>query len=340
MDTPVIPALGGKGYNLVQLTRGGFRVPEGFIVKASAFDDYAASCSLIQKAEDCPGSIDDKCTLINSIMDSTPVSDSLRSAIETVLNQVKENPSLPSPLLAVRSSGVTEDLDEASFAGMNDTILNVPADVDSVCKAVKKCWRSLYGKRSILYRQENGFAPYNTSIAVVVQVMVPSECSGVLFTADAQTGSRGEISLDGVQGLGEALVSGQVNTDHWTVRKPYGSRPMCVTETRTGHQEYKLVSNYPKPGTTRVELSEEEANHLSFTPEQVTTVCKAACGIEEYYGKPMDIEFCFYQNTLYIVQARPITSLFNVPDELNPLKNRSHPVWGTWVSLSIVSMWT
>ena len=211
MDTPAISALGGKGYNLVQLTRGGFRVPEGFIVKASAFDDYAASCSLIQKAEDCSGSIDDKCALINSIMDSTPVSDSLRSAIETVLNQLKMNPSLPSPLLAVRSSGVTEDLDEASFAGMNDTILNVPADVDSVCDAVKACWRSLYGKRSILYRQENGFSPYNTSIAVVVQVMVPSECSGVLFTADAQTGSRGEISLDGVQGLGEALVewSGQ-----------------------------------------------------------------------------------------------------------------------------------
>lgn len=87
-----------------------------------------------------------------------------------------------------------------------------------------------------------------------------------------------------------------------------------------------------------MELNEEEANRSSFSEEEVMRVFKTACGIEEYYGKPMDIEFCFYQNTLYIVQARPITSLLNVPDDLNPLKNRSHPIWSVWVSLSMYSI--
>lgn len=239
--------------------------------------------------------------------------------------KLNTSPSLPTPLLAVRSSGVTEDLEEASFAGMNDTILNVHADVDSVCDAVKDCWKSLFSKRSVLYRKENGFPEYNTSIAVVVQVMIPSESSGVLFTADAQSGSRGEISLDGVQGLGEALVSGQVNTDHWTVRKAYGERPMHITKTTLGSQEFKLVSNYPNAGTTKTMLTPDESKASSFTTAQVLTVCSVACDIEKFYGKPMDIEFCYYHDKLYIVQARPITHLLAVPDMLNPLKNQGAP---------------
>ena len=305
----------------MRLTRGGFRVPEGFIVQSTAFDEFAKEANFIEQAEKSDASIDEKCIQIRSIIDNTVMQSQLCQAIKEMLDKLNVSPSLPTPLLAVRSSGVTEDLEEASFAGMNDTILNVHADMDSVCDAVKECWKSLYSKRSVIYRKENGFPEYNTSIAVVVQVMVPSESSGVLFTADAQSGSRGEISLDGVQGLGEALVSGQVNTDHWTIRKSYGERPMHIIKTALGCQEFKLVSNYPNPGTTKTILTEEESKQASFTTAQVLTACSVACDIEKYYGKPMDIEFCFYHDTLYIVQARPITHLLAVPDMLNPLKN-------------------
>ena len=316
----------------MRLTRGGFTVPEGFVVMSSAFDEFAKQSDVIVNAEKSTSSIDVICNGIKSIFDNTPIQTTLQNAIKTMLERIAENPSLPTPLLAVRSSGVTEDLEEASFAGMNDTILNVPVEVNAVCQAVKDCWKSLFSKRSVTYRKENGFPAYNTSIAVVVQVMIPSESSGVLFTADAQSGSRGEISLDGVQGQGEALVSGQINTDHWTVRKPYGKRPMRITDSQMGSQEYKLTSNYPLPGTTRVVLDKEEGNRPSFSPEQVMEVCGIACEIEKYYGKPMDIEFCYYQNKLYIVQARPITHLLSVPDRLNPLKNEGAP-WFAGYSL-------
>lgn len=331
-EEPTVASLGGKGYNLVHLTRGGFRVPTGFVVKASAFTEFVNSCSLIQKVENYQGSIDQKCSLIQSLFQDTPFSPIVYDAVNTMLTKLQSDPA---PLFAVRSSGVTEDLDEASFAGMNDTILNVPAEANAICDAIKLCWRSLFSKRSITYREENGFPMFNTAIAVVVQVMIPSECSGVIFTADAQTGSRGEMSLDGVQGLGEALVSGMVSTDHWTIRKAYGSRKMRVVDCRPAYQEYKLVSKYPEPGTEKVELG-EEGKKCALTPEQVMEVASTSCLIEKYYSKPMDIEFCFYQGSLYIVQARPITHLLSVPDNLNPLENP--PQWSVWMSISGIFM--
>lgn len=301
---------------------------------SSGFDEYAQSCDLIHSAETQPGTIDDKRNMILSLFAKTPVQKGLKESIQVMLDKINQNPSLPTPLLAVRSSGVTEDLDEASFAGMNDTILNVPTEVDAVCEAIKKCWLSLYGKRSIVYRQENGFPAYNTSIAVVVQVMIPSEASGVVFTADPHTSSRGQISLDGVQGLGEALVSGMVDTDHWLIRKPYQKRKMFIEDTHIGQQQFKLVSNYPLPGTKKVELTEEEGLKKAFTNEQVFSICETACGIERYYMKPMDIEFCYYKDTMYIVQARPITKLHVIPDRLNPLLNENQAIWSCWISFS------
>lgn len=106
--------------------------------------------------------------------------------------------------------------------GMNETVLNVECDCSSVCHAVKECWKSLFTRRSIEYRVKNGFPAFDTSIAVIVQVMIPSEVAGVVFTVDPHTSSRAHLALDGVQGIGEALVSGMVVSDHWTIRKPYG----------------------------------------------------------------------------------------------------------------------
>lgn len=322
----------------MKLTHGGFQVPGGFIVKSSGFDEYAKECDLFEKIEKNEGDINAKRELIVDIFKTFPIQQSLKNGIEEMLKGLKELPELKAPLLAVRSSGVTEDLEEASFAGMNDSILNVPTETNAVCEAIMKCWLSLYGKRSIVYRQENGFPPYRTSIAVVVQIMIPSDASGVVFTADPQSGSRGQISLDGVQGLGEALVSGSVNTDHWIIRKPYLKRELFIESESVGQQEFKLCSNYPQPGTTTVQLSKEEGLKQAFTIKQVHEICNVACGIEAYYKQPMDIEFCYYKDKLYIVQARPITKLPQVPDALNPLLNQSNPQWSCWFSFNSIQM--
>ena len=226
--------------------------------------------------------------------------------------------------MAVRSSGVAEDLDNASFAGMNETVLNVECDCSSVCHAVKECWKSLFTRRSIEYRVKNGFPAFDTSIAVIVQVMIPSEVAGVVFTVDPHTSSRAHLALDGVQGIGEALVSGMVVSDHWTIRKPYGDYDFFVEEAIINQQEFKLQSNYPKEGTSKIILSEEEGGKPSFTPDQVSIdivihlkidhIVRSAIEIEKYYQKPMDIEFSIYCNELYILQARPITHLLTIPN--------------------------
>lgn len=261
--------IGGKGFNLIVLAQGGFRVPNAFIISEEAFREYRSCLN-------CPPDVDDESSLteeqtesIQKQFDAYELREELVSEIQNQLHDLVNNSCICDPLLAVRSSGVTEDLENASFAGMNDTILNVHCDVDSVCKAIRQCWKSLYAYRSVQYRVKNGYPAFNTSIAVVVQLMIPADCAGVAFTADPQTGSRAHISLDGVRGMGEALVSGQVNADHWSIRKPYGNRQLSIESETLGHQTYKLVSNYPKEGTSKVELSSEETSHPCFSSAQV-----------------------------------------------------------------------
>ena len=213
--------------------------------------------------------LDETAQLIRSQFDKYDLSKDMEKEIQEQVKELIDSSPLDSPLLAVRSSGIAEDLDSASFAGMNDTILNISPNIESVCKAIKECWKSLFSKRSIDYRVKHGFSAFDTSIAVIVQIMIPAEKAGVVFTADTQTGSRCHLSVDGVQGMGEALVSGMVNTDHWIIRKPYGKHSWYIEEEYIGHQEFKLVSNYPKEGTSRINLSEEESSSACFSKEEV-----------------------------------------------------------------------
>lgn len=269
MDEVSIDMLGGKGYNLVKLANNGFQVPNAFIICTESFKECKAMW--FDKYKDLKISeISDE--LIEQIQKEFDNQEMKKDVMDEIQNEVRllvENSPIPSPLLAVRSSGIAEDLDNASFAGMNDTILNVPSDLQSICKAVKQCWKSLYSRRSIEYRIQHHFPALDTAIAVVVEIMIPSEKAGVAFTADTQTGSRSHICIDGVQGMGEALVSGLVNTDHWVLRKTSLKHSWYIEEEFIGKQEFKLVSNYPKEGTTQVSLSEEEAKTPAFSNAQV-----------------------------------------------------------------------
>lgn len=265
--------IGGKGYNLIVLAQGEFLVPHAFIIREEAFREYI-SLWQEQFEDSCIESIsDEQIGLIQSQFDHYEVKYELAAEIQNQLHDLQRNSQIPHPLLAVRSSGIAEDLENASFAGMNDSILNVKCELEPVIDAVKKCWRSLFSRRSIQYRIQHGLSPFDTAIAVIIQVMIPATSSGVVFTADPQTGSLAHISLDGVQGMGEPLMNGQVNTDHWIIRKPYGPHPYSVEEERIGNQLYKFVSNYPNKGTTKVELSPEEANRACFSREEVLRAC-------------------------------------------------------------------
>ena len=153
---------------------------------------------------------------------------------------------------------------------MNDSVLNVRATVESVCDAIRICWKSLFSRRSVEYRKLHGFSLLDTSMAVIVQVMIPSEKSGVCFTADSQTGSRSHLCIDGVFGMGETLVSGLVNTDHWRIRKPFGARKVWYVEDECiNKQSFKYVSNYPNEGTSKIDLTEEESEKPVFLKEEV-----------------------------------------------------------------------
>ena len=251
------------------LHRAGFHVPYAVIVVEKAFREYLNNFRDVLKLTDKDAMKDEMIVEIQKRVDAIELTDSFLAELDSSLQSIREMSEMENPLLAVRSSGVAEDLDCASFAGMNDTILNVPCVLKDVCEALKKCWKSLFSQHSVDYRVRNGFSLIDTSIAVVIQVMIPSDSSGVVFTADPHTGSRAHCSLDGVQGLGEALVSGQVSSDHWTIRKPFAKHSTIVEEVQIGQQDYKMVSNYPNPGTSKVDLSEKEKKRACFTNSQV-----------------------------------------------------------------------
>lgn len=304
--------MGGKGKNLIVLAKGSFCVPDGFVIKSSVFDSFALTNSVFDNVSEESAQVIENCDKILEKIDNSPLDKNVVDCIGRFLEKIKESAGTL-PLVAVRSSGVNEDLDDASFAGMNETILNVECSVDPVCAAVKECWKSLYCKQAVTYRQKLGFPVYHVSMAVVVQVMIPSDISGVVFTADPQSGSRGWLVVNAVQGMGEALVSGQVDTDYWIIRKSFMGREKKIIESRIGSQAFKLCSNYPNPGTHRVDLSAKEGKRPCLTEESLFEVASVAQDIEKYFGKPMDIEFTFYQDKLYILQARPITNLGEVP---------------------------
>ena len=287
-------------------------MPDGFIIPASAFETFALSCGLFDKIDDNSEDLIASCDLTSKKIDEIPLSDEFVTSVKDQLVKIHSD-AMQHPLVAVRSSGVNEDLEEASFAGMNDTVLNVVCDVVSVCGAIKDCWKSLFSKRATLYRRQHGFPTFHVSMAVIVQVMIPSDASGVVFTADAQSGSRGLMVVNGVQGMGEALVSGQVNTDTWFIRKSCLDRKQEIIDRNIPFQSFKLCSNYPNPGTTKVDLSEEDGECPSLSDYCVLQVASVASDIEKFFGRPMDIEFTYYQDELYIVQARPITNLGEVP---------------------------
>ncbi len=304
-----VAEVGGKGANLGELSRiDGVRVPPGFCVTADAFREIvAAAPSLDGVLERLRGLRPDDREAIGAIsaeargvIEEIPLPDDLVAAVGAALARLGEHAAF-----AVRSSATAEDLPTASFAGQQDSYLNV-VGVTAILEHVRRCWASLFTERAVTYRRRNGFDHRRVHMAVVVQAMVFPQAAGILFTADPVTSNRRVATVDASWGLGEALVSGVVSGDVYTVRDDE------VVAKSVGAKQH-AVEALPQGGTRTTTVAPERRRQAVLTDAQVVRLVRLGRRIEAHFGRPQDIEWCLVDDDFAVVQSRPITTLFPVP---------------------------
>ncbi|MFN2745765.1 phosphoenolpyruvate synthase [Bacillus sp. z60-18] len=308
IDKADLPYAGGKGANLGEMTKAGLPVPPGFCVSTFAYRKFIQNNKEIDRLFDQLDSLKadelERTRLlgkqIRAHMAAMPVPEDIRSAILTAFEQTGSDKAY-----AVRSSATAEDLPTASFAGQQDTYLNVHGQ-DQLLKAVQNCWASLFTDRAITYRVKNGFDHRSVFLAVVVQEMVFPDVSGIMFTADPITGRRKTISIDASFGLGEALVSGVVSADLYQVREGE------IIKKQISTKEAAIWSK-PEGGTVTKKLPPEKQALQALPDDRICELAKLGQKIETHYGMEQDVEWAFKGGRFYILQSRPITSLYPVP---------------------------
>ncbi|MGN6567498.1 MAG: PEP/pyruvate-binding domain-containing protein, partial [Flavipsychrobacter sp.] len=310
VDKTKLRLVGGKGANLGELIEiEDIHVPEGFCITTEAYKRIIESTTEISQ-------LLDQLSLLNAADQNAIgiLSNEIRSEIERVNipEDIKEaicqyiSRLGEADAYAVRSSATAEDLPNASFAGQQDTYLNI-IGIEAILKHVSKCWASLFTERAIIYRIQNGFDHRKVQLAVIIQRMVLPEVSGILFTADPITGNRKALSIDASYGLGEALVSGLVNPDVYKVYKgkisdkKIASKKLAIYGLKNG-------------GTRKQEIETGQQNRQALTDRQILELEHIGRKIEAHFGQPQDIEWCLANNIFYIVQSRPITTLFPIPE--------------------------
>jgi len=305
-----LPRVGGKGLNLGAMVRDGAPVPPGFCVTTEAFRAFVQTVPAFSDltaavdgldADDVDG-VRRHAAAVREAMVAAPLPADLGACIAAAFAPLDDGGGW-----AVRSSATLEDLPEASFAGQQDTYLNVRG-ADALLDAVRRCWASLFTDRAVLYRRKNGFGSAGAHLSVVVQRMVVSDVSGILFTADPLTGHRRVASIDSSYGLGEALVSGLVDADNFR----FDRRSRTVIEQRLGAKKIEIVG-MPDGGTEQREVGPERAAVPSLDAATIERLVAIAEAIEAQRGAPQDIEWCLQDGELYVVQTRAITTLFPAP---------------------------
>ncbi|GAA5009012.1 PEP/pyruvate-binding domain-containing protein [Actinopolymorpha pittospori] len=314
-DTPYVVPLdegttvaqvGGKGASLARLAAARLPIPPGFHVTTAAYHAFVAQDARQGqilaavagfRADDpvaCEEAADKIARLFVEGVVPEPISEAVREAYAGL-----GSGSVP---VAVRSSATAEDLPEMSFAGQQDTYLNIHGERE-VLAAVRRCWASLWTARAIGYRLRNGIPAEDVALAVVVQELVPADAAGVLFTADPMTGATDQVLVNATWGLGEALVGGQVTPDTILVDRATGA----VTERRLGDKAVMTVRT--SDGTREVPVPAERRSAPVLTDAQAGELARLGVRVEGLYDRPMDIEWARHDGTVFIVQARPITAL-------------------------------
>ena len=309
IDKTKLKVAGGKGANLGELTRiEGIHVPDGFCISTEAFKRIIGEMPLMNglldqlslfKVED-RDKIGELSGEIRRVIEGIPIPPDIQQEISLFLSGLGEMNAY-----AVRSSATAEDLPTASFAGQQDTYLNIIGK-KAILQHISKCWASLFTGRAIIYRLQNGFDHRKVLQSVVVQQMVFPQAAGILFTADPVTGNRKLLSIDASFGLGEAMVSGLVNADNYQVcnggitRKKIFTKKLAIYALKDG-------------GTKEQEIEAEKQNSQALTDEQILQLERIGRKIEKHFGSPQDIEWCLADDTFYIIQSRPITTLYPIP---------------------------
>ncbi len=301
------PWVGGKASKLGELVREGLPIPPGFVVTTTAYDDFVGSTDLSRKIAELLRTVaggegpqvDAASRAIRAAFLETPYPRALEARIRETFRQfAKENQVIYS---AVRSSATAEDLEDASFAGLQDTYLNVSGE-DEILLAIRRCWSSLFTPRVLVYRQRKGIAESGLKLAVLVQKMVNSEVSGILFTADPNTGESHTI-IEAGWGLGELIVGGEVTPDHYVV-DPSGAR---LIQRQVSTQAVKLLRQ-EGGGNRRVDVPVERQQEPKLSDPEIFRLASLGRRVESHYRRPMDIEWCMESGEVFVVQARPITT--------------------------------
>ncbi|WP_394138919.1 phosphoenolpyruvate synthase [Cytobacillus oceanisediminis] len=310
MEQTELLFVGGKGLNLGKLSKiEGIQVPEGFCVTTVGFQKaieqnemYHALLDRLTmlKAEnrDQIGEISRK---IRQIIMEVEIPSDVVKAVTHYHSQLGDEHAY-----AVRSSATAEDLQHASFAGQQDTYLNIIGK-EAIMQHIRKCWASLFTDRAVIYRMQNGFDHSQVYLSVIIQRMVFPQASGILFTADPITSNRKLLSIDASFGLGEALVSGLVSADCYKVQEDKIVDKMIATKKLA-------IYGLKEGGTETQQIDPDQQKTQTLTDQQILQLARIGRQIETYFGCPQDIEWCLVDDTFYIVQSRPITILFPIPE--------------------------
>jgi pyruvate, water dikinase len=327
-----VDVVGGKGANLGEMYNIPLPVPPGFVVTAESFGKFLNTgiaskifpALMELKAEETE-KIENVSKQVREYILGSQMPKEVIEEIKEAYENLDVDPDVANALkgsalniitsgrgtavVAVRSSATAEDLPEASFAGQQDTYLNIKGP-DNVVDAVKRCWASLYTARAIYYRIKNNFPHDKVLIAVVVQKMIHSEVSGVMFSINPSTNDESEIVIEGAYGLGDAVVGGEVSPDNYIVDKA----SKTIKSKKIAKQSW-MYDREAAGGKTKRQLSEERGGRQKLSDEGILKLSELAIAIETHYEKPMDMEWAVEANKIYIVQARPVTTINKAPVE-------------------------
>jgi pyruvate, water dikinase len=326
VDKHDIPLVGGKGANLGEMTKASFPIPFGFIVSSKAYFYFLKKQQIKERIDSLlkhvdvndPNSLHEVSKKVRALIVKTPIPPEISSQIATGYEQIYEREkrsreflskikhrlraSYSPPLVAVRSSATAEDLPDASFAGQQETFLNVKGE-NNLLRMVRECWASLFTERAIFYRTEKKFDHFKVGLAAVVQRMVQSDKSGIMFTVDPVTNDKNIIVIEAIYGLGEYIVQGKVTPDQYLVNK----KDLSITKKKVNYQNLKFV----KAGTNNkeVKLSKKEGEKAKLSKAEIQKIAELGKKIEKHYFFPQDLEWAIEGRDYFIVQSRPITTL-------------------------------
>ena len=298
INEPEVSELGGKGYSLAVLINNGFNVPKGFVITSEVFFKFLRFNNSMGRIENLSSEINEnnfqeKSKEIKNLILSGKTPEEIASKIEENLNKLNVQ------YVSIRSSAVSEDSLTASFAGLHDTFLNVKTDLDIVLENVKKCWASLFNERAVIYRLKKKITRLVEGMAIIIQEMIPAEVSGITLTIHPS--NEKALLIESSYGLGDLIVSGRIQPDDYIVDR----ETLVILDIRIGVK--KRMNICKEKGTEIVEIKKELIEMQVIPDEKIQEIAKICSEIGKIFDHPQDIEWCIYNNKIWLLQSRPIT---------------------------------